>query len=152
MDLQNIRRVVTGQDQRGRSAVLGDGRSPHWSRHAEYPAVAVTELWHAFPSAPTTIVDGATGRIGQRPGPGASRFYAVQIDPGVPIPMHATPTVDYHFVVEGEVTCLLDGDGEVTVCAGDVLIMQANAHGWINRGSVPFQSVAVMVNAEVAGR
>ena len=150
MDLHNVRRVVTGAGRRGRSALLGDAPSPHWSRHGEYPAVTVTELWHAVAGAPSGIVDGAIGRIGQRPGPGASRFYAVQIEPGVPIPMHATPTVDYHFVVAGEVTCLLDDGDQVTVRAGDVLIIQANAHGWLNQGTVPFQSVAVMVNAETA--
>jgi quercetin dioxygenase-like cupin family protein len=142
--------VVTGVDRAGRSTILGDAPSPHWSRHSQYPGATMTELWHSLAGAPQELVDGAIGRIGHRPGPGASRFFAVQIEPGVPIPMHATPTVDYHFVVAGEVTCLLDDGDEVTVRAGDVMILQGNAHGWHNRGTVPFQSVAVMVNAEAA--
>jgi quercetin dioxygenase-like cupin family protein len=51
-------------------------------------------------------------------------------------------------VLEGEVTCLLE-EGEVTVRAGDVLVQRATPHGWINRGDVPFVSIAVMVDVGI---
>lgn len=142
-----MRRVVIDSDETRGSSVLFDQPATAPVRHEQYPAVAVTELWHAARGASPDGSDRAVGRTGLRPGPGESRFYAVTIDPGVEIGLHATPTVDYHCVVAGEVTCLLES-GEVTVRAGDVLILQGEEHGWINRGDEPFRSVAVMVNSE----
>ena len=146
-DGYGVRRVVISSNEARSSSVLFDRPAAAPVRHAEYPAVSVTELWHAARGAVHDGSDPVAGRVGLRPGPGESRFYAVQIDPGVEIPLHATPTVDYHCVVAGEVTCLLQA-GEVTVRSGDVLILQGDQHGWINRGEEPFKSVAVMVNSE----
>lgn len=126
--------------------MLFDGEAEHTMRHDEYPDVTVTELWHQHDGAAVAL-DTAGERLGRRPGPGESRFYSVEIAPGAYVPPHATPTVDYHCVVGGEITCLLE-HGTVTVAAGDVLVLQGDEHGWINRGAEPFRSVAVMVNTE----
>jgi quercetin dioxygenase-like cupin family protein len=143
-----MRRVVVGYDASDhQSKVVFDGPSPHLMSHSEYDGVFVTELWHVERGDVPEEADLAAGRLGQRPRRGASRFYAVEIAAGTEIPSHGTPTVDYHCVIAGEITCLLDG-GEVTVRAGDVLVLQGNQHGWSNRGTEPFKSVAVMVNAE----
>ena len=115
-------------------------------QHPEYPQVTVTELWHGVTGG-APGADAAAERLGRRPGPGESRFYAVEIAPGAYIPPHSTPTVDYHCVISGEITCLLES-ATVTVAAGDVLVLQGDEHGWLNRGTEPFHSVAVMVNSE----
>jgi mannose-6-phosphate isomerase-like protein (cupin superfamily) len=60
--------------------------------------------------------------------------------------MHATDTVDYVVVVEGEITLMLDA-GEVTLKAGDVLIDRGVAHAWENRGERSCLMVTVMVDA-----
>jgi len=46
--------------------------------------------------------------------------------------MHRTETVDYAFVIEGEITLLLD-DQEVLLKAGDAAVQRGTNHGWINR-------------------
>ncbi|MFL5846632.1 MAG: cupin domain-containing protein [Solirubrobacteraceae bacterium] len=142
-----MRRVVIGAGNGNASGVLFDGAATELVRHSVYPVVSVAELWRATSGAAVDGSDRALERAGERPGPGESRFYAVRIDPGSEIPLHATPTVDYHCVVAGEVTCLLEGE-EVTVRAGDVLVLQGEPHGWVNRGDEPFISMAVMVNTE----
>jgi quercetin dioxygenase-like cupin family protein len=46
--------------------------------------------------------------------------------------MHRTETVDYAFVIEGEITLVLD-DQEVLLKAGDVAVQRGTNHGWSNR-------------------
>ncbi len=146
----SVRRVVTGFDEQGRSTTIIDGPVQSPSGYPAYPGTSSAPVWFtAFPDDVRGSADAAAGRAGERPGPGGTRFYVVRIEPGVEIPFHATPTVDYHCVVQGEITCLLE-DGEVTVRAGELLVQRATPHGWVNRGSEPFVSVAVMVDAGVS--
>ena len=46
--------------------------------------------------------------------------------------MHRTETVDYAFVIEGEITLVLD-DQEVVLKAGDVAVQRGTNHVWSNR-------------------
>lgn len=145
-----VRRVVTGFDEHGRSTTIIDGPVQALSGYPAYPGASGAPVWFtSFPDDVRATADVAAGRVGERPGPGGTRFYVVRIDPGVEIPFHATPTVDYHCVVQGEITCLLE-EGEVTVRAGELLVQRATPHGWVNRGTEPFVSVAVMVDAGVS--
>jgi mannose-6-phosphate isomerase-like protein (cupin superfamily) len=143
-----IRRVVVGVGPDAQSTVIYDGASPHRHAHALYPGVTVTELWSLHPGDRLVPGEDPAGqRAGVRPGAaGESRYYSVRIEPGEDIPLHVTPTVDYHVVVAGEVTCVLQ-TGEVTLRAGDVLVIQGAAHGWRTPPNVPFVSFAVMVGA-----
>ncbi len=143
-----IRRVVVGNDAEARSAVIHDGVSPHQHSHPTYPGVTVTELWSVQPGDPLdSDEDPAAKRVGVRPGgPAESRYYSVRIERDLEIPLHVTPTVDYHVVVSGEIVCVLER-GEVTVRAGDVLVIKQAAHGWRTPPNEAFVSFAVMVGA-----
>ncbi len=46
--------------------------------------------------------------------------------------MHRTETVDYAFIIEGEITLVLD-DQEVLLKAGDVAVQRGTNHVWSNR-------------------
>jgi quercetin dioxygenase-like cupin family protein len=146
-----IRRVVVGTGADGRSTVLHDGVSRHRHAHREYPGVTVTELWSLHPEdSLRSDEDPAGPRAGLRPArAGESRYYSVRIDAGQEIPLHVTPTVDYHVVVAGQVTCVLES-GEATLRAGDVLVIKGAAHGWRTPPGSPFVSFAVMVGAAEA--
>ena len=51
--------------------------------------------------------------------------------------MHSTDSVDFGFVISGEVT-LIQGDGsEVTLVPGDVLVQNGAIHAWQNRSDQP---------------
>jgi quercetin dioxygenase-like cupin family protein len=56
---------------------------------------------------------------------------------------HATPTVDFAMLPDGELTLLVD-DGEVELQPGDVVVQQATRHAWWNRGSEPVVLLGVM--------
>ena len=54
-------------------------------------------------------------------------------DPG----MHTTDTVDYDYVVSGEVYLELDDGAEVLLKPGDCVVQNGTRHRWNNRGDRP---------------
>jgi hypothetical protein len=62
--------------------------------------------------------------------------------------MHTTDTVDYGYVVEGEIWLELD-DGRLThLSRGDVVVQNATRHGWRNLTDSPATLLFVQVGAE----
>jgi hypothetical protein len=62
--------------------------------------------------------------------------------------MHATPTVDYGIVVQGEIVLELD-DGRCTrLSAGDLVIQNGTRHAWRNRSGRPATMAFVLIGAE----
>jgi len=61
--------------------------------------------------------------------------------------MHETRTVDYIIVLEGEVTLVLDHD-EVDLKPHDVVIQRGTNHAWINKGTEPALLAAILIDAE----
>jgi mannose-6-phosphate isomerase-like protein (cupin superfamily) len=133
-----------------------------------------TLLWttDGMPAAFSNADRGAV-QIGVQPPPGATILHVVEFpaaDPargpidhsatlaemGIPaLPgrwparhplMHATETVDYAIVLEGEIDMLLD-DSEIHLRAGDVLVQQGTNHAWVNRGARPCKVAFVLVDA-----
>lgn len=60
--------------------------------------------------------------------------------------MHSTNSVDYAFVLEGEIWAVLDED-EVLMKAGDVLVQRGTSHAWSNRSDYPSMVGFVLVDA-----
>ena len=60
--------------------------------------------------------------------------------------MHTTNSVDYAFVLEGEIWAVLD-EGEVLMKAGDVLVQRGTSHAWSNRGDRPCMVGFVLIDA-----
>jgi quercetin dioxygenase-like cupin family protein len=48
--------------------------------------------------------------------------------------MHATPTLDYALVLDGELWLELDDGETVHLAAGDIVVQQATRHAWRNKG------------------
>jgi mannose-6-phosphate isomerase-like protein (cupin superfamily) len=71
---------------------------------------------------------------------------ADHMEPDVP-GMHTTDTVDFGYVVSGEVFLELDDGAEVLLKAGDSIIQSGTRHRWTNRGDVPCTLVVVLVGA-----
>jgi len=67
-------------------------------------------------------------------------------DPG----MHTTDTIDYEYVVSGEIVLELDDGAEVTLRPGDTVIQNGTRHAWRNRGTEPCRMVVVLVGANRA--
>lgn len=60
--------------------------------------------------------------------------------------MHKTNSIDYAFVLEGEIWAVMD-EGEVLMTAGDVLVQRGTNHAWSNRSDKPCMMGFVLIDA-----
>lgn len=61
--------------------------------------------------------------------------------------MHVTRSVDYAFVLEGEIWAVMD-QGEVRMTVGDVLVQRGTSHAWSNRSDAPSMVGFVLIDAK----
>jgi mannose-6-phosphate isomerase-like protein (cupin superfamily) len=61
--------------------------------------------------------------------------------------MHTTDTIDFEFVVSGEVDLELDDGETVHLRPGDTVVQNGTRHAWRNRGSQPCCMVVCLVGA-----
>jgi mannose-6-phosphate isomerase-like protein (cupin superfamily) len=179
VDIQPIRRVVTGHDAQGRAVVVMDRPSASVLHRPSRPGVALTDLW-ATTGTPAARVHGdpVDRPVVLHPPPGGTVFRFVQFDPEDPATlaradgaaafaamggagavvanarhpyMHRTDTVDYAVVLQGSITMLLD-DEDVELRAGDVVIQNGTNHAWANRGQAPCLMAFVLIDAAAGPR
>lgn len=172
--LQKIRRVVTGQNEQGKSYIAMDGPSPHGLAVLEEPAYGLTDLWvtNNTPADNSASGDPAARKVVLEPPVNGSIFRVVEFPPDVqlvgkvdaelvfksleaekaldrasPIPgMHKTNSVDYAIVISGEIYAIMD-QGETLMKAGDCLIQRGTNHAWSNRSNAPCLIAFVLINA-----
>jgi mannose-6-phosphate isomerase-like protein (cupin superfamily) len=172
----DIRRVVTGLDQDNKSVVLFDGRLPLlgnrnpqvqlWSTDSSPAGFSFKEDRGVKPfSTPNSISPPDDGTIFR-----VIEFAPVnpdaisKMDPnlvmkivgdhaptrGVPVRhplMHRTRTMDYAYIISGEIDMMLD-ESVVHLKAGDVVVQQATNHAWINHGPEPCRILFVLVDSK----
>lgn len=140
------RRIVIGHDGAAVSAVTHQGSCPPFVPH-EILGVSTAMLW----KEPEVLNisddrDQALLWAGTLVPPRGTRFFVTRIEPGIRIPVHTTPTVDYHVVVEGRAVVLLDS-GDLGLRVGDVMVMRGVAHGWHNPSvTTAFVCISTMVD------
>ncbi len=149
----NIRRVVTGHDATGKAVVVSDGVMDAW--RSPRPGSAGCVFWTSdrTPADNSTqqdraLVDPKTCH------PGGSVLRIIEYQPGCAPRVHRTATLDYAFVLSGEIDMELD-DGAVHLAAGDVLIQRGTIHNLVNNGNVPCVIAFVLIGADplrVGGR
>jgi mannose-6-phosphate isomerase-like protein (cupin superfamily) len=61
--------------------------------------------------------------------------------------MHTTDTIDFEYVVSGEIVLELDDGAEVVLHPGDTVVQNGTRHRWHNRTSEPATYVAFLVGA-----
>ncbi|MDA0790312.1 MAG: cupin domain-containing protein [Proteobacteria bacterium] len=61
--------------------------------------------------------------------------------------MHTTDTVDFEYVVSGEVWLELDDGREVHLKPGDTVVQNGTRHAWRNKGDVPCVMVVFLTGA-----
>jgi hypothetical protein len=161
----DVRRVVTGHTADGRSYVAVDDRRPFVPRLAQ--------IWStdALPTSNTDATDGADRSIALDAPDGGSRFWIVRFpatyglgaddreaaakrlaEQGADVaagerPMHATRTVDYVVVLQGQVTLILD-DGEIILNQFDCAVQRGTSHHWENRTGADALVVFVLLDAQ----
>jgi uncharacterized cupin superfamily protein len=60
---------------------------------------------------------------------------------------HRTRSIDYAFVLEGEIDMLLD-DTEVHLRTGDILVQQGTNHAWVNNSTENCRIAFVLIDAQ----
>ncbi len=165
-----LRRIVTGNSDRGRSHIVSDGPPVELG--------TLAELW-ATESAPAgygSDDEVAGRRVKLEPPENGTVFRFFRVDPEDPNKsreevdqevaaafsfvgaehcrpdtsknprMHTTSSVDYIVLLQGEVTLLLDD--EVDLKPYDAVVQRGTNHAWINKTSEP----ALLVAALAQGR
>ena len=140
-----IRRVVTGYNDRGLAVVALD---------EVVQGQIVTQIW-GTDTLPSNNVDDWAYGISQ-PGPtipGGSALRFVDINPGFRSAMHRTSTMDYVFILEGELDMELDGGEVVHLKGGDIVIQRGTNHAWVNNSDRVCRLASVLIRAKpvVAG-
>lgn len=148
--IENQRRIVTGHDADERAVFVADGPTPNvWEAPDGGP---VYELWqHAgLPDNSATFNDPILGDASFPPPPRGSVFRIVDFAPradGDVIHMHRTASLDYCYVIDGEIVAVVDDD-ERLLTAGDVLIQRGTNHGWRNESGANCRVLFVLIDAE----
>ena len=94
---------------------------------------------HLISNPPGIIIpDGSVARI-------------VDLPPGYTSPMHRTISLNYNFVVQGEVELILDSGETRQLKPGDMAVQRAINHAWRNMSKVAWARItAVAFRAETA--
>ena len=168
----DMRRVVTGLDEKNHSIVLFDSRMP---LKPVAPGIVATNFWITDSYPPSLSGQDTSARpIGVAPPDNGTKFRVVEFAPltteteakmppdmimkgitnaptkGVPVThplMHRTRSLDYAVILMGEIDMMLD-DKSVHLKQGDVIVQQATNHAWINRGTQPCRILFVLMDSK----
>lgn len=158
-----IRRVVTGHDENGASKVALDGAAPRSDAFVHIPGMVSRLIWATGPAPalppvaedPTVTVESIVppqsgtrflvvtfppDSVFSAPGfdPAAAAAENLAISPGLaelfePDGMHATPTIDYGIVLDGEIWLELDEGRAELLRRHDVIVQNGTRHAWRNK-------------------
>jgi mannose-6-phosphate isomerase-like protein (cupin superfamily) len=174
--MPDVRRVVTGHRDDGKAVFVSDDRVAA-SSMSRSSAGGIHQLWGGDepPTFPDDGTPPARATF--FPAVGGYRFLVVTMAPaganrpaeGDPAPigtdmertfpglashmeaanpgMHTTDTIDFEYVVSGEIVLELDDGAEVVLHPGDTVVQNGTRHRWHNRTSEPAVYVAFMVGA-----
>jgi mannose-6-phosphate isomerase-like protein (cupin superfamily) len=170
-----VRRVVTGHDASGKAVVLMDGAAPN--QKLRNTGLVSTLMWATdeTPADISGASDRAERESGVAPPPAGSILRVVDFPPltadaaaaldqasihremglgaqghGAPSRhpfTHRTRSIDYAFVLEGEIDMLLD-DTEVHLRTGDILVQQGTNHAWVNNSTENCRIAFVLIDAQ----
>jgi mannose-6-phosphate isomerase-like protein (cupin superfamily) len=148
-----MKRYVTGVNEQGRSHIVSSeelsdtdfqtlwdcepGQAPEWIKAidpelaAEWigPSVTGGLRWLFVPLIP----DGEAAELGEHP----------QLQGIDENGFHTTRTVDFDYIMEGEIVMYLDEE-HVTLQKGDCVIQQGTRHAWHNESDKPAVLVALL--------
>lgn len=144
------RRIVTGLDSEGRSAIVIDDTRP-----IDYPGAQFIWRCATSPADNNGNEDAGAGPfenscIHNRDGSSFAVFHFKPEDGLMGPGMHATDTIDYIVVLKGRIEFSTE-TGKVEVGAGDLIVDRGVAHGWRAIGDEPAMTAVVMLPAHPVG-
>lgn len=142
----SVRRIVTGHDANAKAVVMIDEivGSPKVGR----PGALVSPIWvtEGFPVDNDGDEDVARRKTGTVV-PNGTACRVIEFKPGVQARNHRTSSIDYAFVMSGEIDMEMDGT-LLHLKAGDVLVQRGTIHNWINNGTEPCVIAFVLIDAK----
>lgn len=171
-----IRQLVTGHDAQGK-AIVADERDVGATTVALMPGMGFHMLWSTpgiatfpddgrEPGSPAYFPPEGGLRFlvftipanREPPAPGtdlaAARAEADRVLPGLLDKMepdhpgmHRSDTIDFIYVLEGEIVLELDDDCESVLRAGDTAVQNGTRHAWRNRSGAPCRLLVCMAGA-----
>jgi hypothetical protein len=164
------RRVVTGLDEHGRSAIVSDGVV---TTRVVTDAFTINQLWQATAVPPPVSADSTLGSEVTIPPPPNGFVFSVTTFPpdsdwdfaadyadalaasgaedsfveGTVPGLHEIDSVDIITVISGEVYAVVE-TGEALLKAGDTIVQRGTRHTWRNRSDEPCVIAAFAVGAQ----
>ena len=175
--MENLRRIVTGHDEEGKSIIMIDGGP---SRTIGEDVGGLFEIWNTDGKKIDSLDnrDRADIEIILSPEANGTKFRYFEIQPtpeNIPREkleeaaaiafdkigaaheridtsrhhaMHQTKTIDYKILLKGDVTLLLDKD-EVRLKPFDTVVQRGTNHAWVNNGNEPALLIAVLIDSDI---
>jgi mannose-6-phosphate isomerase-like protein (cupin superfamily) len=171
-----IRRVVTGHTREGKSTIASDELvDPQIV--CLLPEAEIHSLWGADTPCTFPDEGSAHSFAAYFPPVGGFRFCMTTILPGSVKPaegldmkaaleevdqklpglfaymdpnnpgMHTSDTIDFEYIISGEVFLELDDGVQVRLRAGDTVVQNGTRHAWRNKGSKPCRMVVCLIGA-----
>lgn len=151
-DLRPVSRFVTGNNKAdGKSVFQTDvDSSPPIRQFPDGMQIFDCYLTQGFP---VDVAADADIRVYERliqnpPGivvPDGSAARVVDLPPAYTSPMHRSISLNYNFVIEGEVEVLLDSGETRTLKRGDGLVQRAVNHAWRNTSETEWARITAVV-------
>ncbi|KAF9892298.1 hypothetical protein FE257_002075 [Aspergillus nanangensis] len=143
--LPQVRRIVTGHNAQAQATVWKDSLiSAASAEHGPF----LTRLWSS-PQLPPDV-NGTedlglanTGLANQ-----GTICRIVDFPPKSPGMVHRSITLDYIFVLEGEVVLTLDDGSRTVVRKGEMVVQRGTMHGWDNETESWARLLCVLIKAE----
>ncbi|MFT0174027.1 cupin domain-containing protein [Paraburkholderia mimosarum] len=165
-DYRPVRRIITDTNAQGKSYFQSDAAAPNRTARPGLPIAHV--LWATGEARAPGADPAPAGHAFDFHSRGGSLLRIVDFPPdetydatqlkqfldangvrdnGNPrhFWFHKTESLDYAFVLDGEIWALLD-EGEKLMRAGDVLIQRATNHSWANRSGKPCRMAFVLLD------
>jgi len=138
------RRVVTGLNAEGKSCIVIDDEI------AQHGSAAVA--WRsALPADNAGLADAAVPYSADIFHDGGSTFMLVEMEPGIGRYFHATDTIDYLVVLQGEVVIELES-GEAKMGPGTFIVDRGVLHSWRNDGPDKVVMASIILPAAPVGK
>jgi quercetin dioxygenase-like cupin family protein len=143
------RRVVTGVNALGKSIVVSDGAVPKDATWAEPGTGSGGDLW-VVSRVPIDLTDQSDPLVGYTlqswPVPGGINARMNTWEPGFMYPMHRSDTIDFVFIISGQLELILE-EGTTVLRSGETVIQCGTNHAWRVVGNEPCTFAVVLIDA-----
>jgi len=175
--MENLRRIITGHNDDGRSVISIDGPP---ARILGEDVGGLFEIWNTDGEQINSldVEDRADINVILSPPKNGTKFryFAIKptpedisrekleeatarafelmgaaherVDTSRHPAMHKTKTIDYIILLKGDVTLLLDED-EVRLKPFNVVVQRGTNHAWVNNGNEPALLIAVLIDSDL---